>query len=395
MPEELAKSFKGFHSIRIATMDASDKAFVHVSKMGFKTIARRSMEGGKNRAVRSEVIVNGGVKLEFLSPMMPLTDNCEDFNLRESELKELTRLSRFLEKHGEGVIDVAFDVSECEPLYNWAVTHGAKSISPPTVYEDQYGKVIIAAVSTYGDISHTFIQSGKYYGPYLPGYDIVVSERNPANEQFGRVHFVSVDHCVGNQNWGQMAGVCDYYRKVFGFHKFISDDDYNVVTDYSALETTVMASDNDVIKMPITMPAKGKKMSQVEEYIKYNNGPGVQHIALCTDNIFEAVAHMRERGVEFISVPQEYYIDLKRRIAEYKGPAMKEDLAEIERLNILVDFNKDGYLFQLFVKDHFASRPTLFYEIIQREGANGFGGGNFRSLFESIEREQAKRGNLN
>lgn len=287
-----------------------------------------------------------------------------------------------------------FEVTECKKIYEWAVSNGAISIMKPTYSKDSNGAVLMATIHTYGDVQHTFVQKCEYSGPYLPGYTLL-NNKIPLNlDKDHDVPFCEIDHCVGNQDWVQMDSVCNFYHKALGFHKYITDDDYNVVTEYSALETTVMASENDRIKMPITMPAVGKRMSQVEEYIRYNNGPGVQHIALRTDSIIKTVTEMRRRGVEFINVSPEYYVDLKQRLAAYKGTPMKESLEELERLSILVDFNNDGYLLQLFVKDHISARPTAFYEIIQREGARGFGGGNFRALFESIEREQEKRGNL-
>ncbi|KAK9451160.1 4-hydroxyphenylpyruvate dioxygenase/T-cell reactive protein [Limtongia smithiae] len=378
------------HHVMFATSNARNMALYHTTRMGFRTIALRELEAGANRGVHVQVVKNGDVIFAFMEPVAPLGQNLE---MTAAEHIELKRVTDHLQKHGDSIMDVAFKVTDCKRAWDCAVSNGAVSALEPTILADDNGKAMLATIKTFGDVTHTFIECDKYYGPFLPTYR-PVTKSDPFASMPKPITFEAIDHCVGNQDWNQMEGVCKFYRQVLGFHQFVSEDDYNVVTEYSALNTTVMASANDVIKIPITEPAKGKKTSQVEEYIKYNNGPGVQHIALRTPCIVDAITEMKQRGMEFIEVPKTYYADLRTRMETYTGQPIKESMEDIERLNILVDFDKDGYLLQLFVKEHVASRPTVFYEIIQREGSQGFGGGNFKALFESIEREQAKRGNL-
>jgi 4-hydroxyphenylpyruvate dioxygenase len=300
-----------------------------------------------------------------------------------------------LEQHGDAVKDVAFEVDDVDAVYSQAISCGATSVLPPTVTHDEDGIVLMASIRTYGDTINTFISKPGYRGSFLPGFK-AYSYNDPISQILPQCLLDVVDHCVGNQDWDGMEEACEFYEQKLGFHRFWSVDDKDICTEFSALKSIVMASENELVKMPINEPAlaakKGK--SQIEEYVEYNNGPGVQHIALRTDNILTTVSNMRARGVEFISVPSTYYTSMKARL---KSSALawnlKESFEEIQKLNILIDFDEGGYLLQLFTKP-LLDRPTVFIEIIQRENFNGFGAGNFKSLFEAIEREQAERGNL-
>lgn len=236
------------------------------------------------------------------------------------------------------------------------------------------------------------VQRGDYQGPFLPGFRATEDTEDPMNNMLNPVPMDVIDHCVGNQDWNEMDQACDYYEKTLGFHRFWSVDDKQVFTEFSALKSVVMASPDERIKMPINEPAKGLKKSQIEEFIDFYNGPGVQHIALRTNNIIGAVEEMRNRGVEFISVPESYYDRIKKRLS-MSSIILEEDFDTIRKLNLLIDFDEKGYLLQLFTKP-LLDRPTVFIEIIQRHNFDGFGAGNFKALFESIEREQMKRGTM-
>jgi len=263
------------------------------------------------------------------------------------------------------------------------------------VVKDEFGAVTMASVKTYGDTTHTFVEMHNYTGPFLPGYQSVV-DVDPLTKLLPECPLEVIDHCVGNQDWDDMEDACDFYERCLGFHRFWSVDDKDICTEFSALKSIVMSSPNDVVKMPINEPAEAAKKgkSQIEEYVEYNNGPGVQHIALKTHDILTTVRNMRSRGVEFIKVPETYYATMRERMkTDTLRWTLKEDFEEIQSLNILIDFDEGGYLLQLFTKP-LMDRPTVFIEIIQRENFAGFGAGNFKSLFEAIERDQAKRGNL-
>ncbi|KAK9488954.1 Glyoxalase/Bleomycin resistance protein/Dihydroxybiphenyl dioxygenase [Lipomyces starkeyi] len=391
MPEHLAEKILRFHSITFACANSKYMAEYHTSRMGFRPIARREMNKNANRGVRADVVKNGNCVLAFIAPIAPIDNKA--IVMSEADREEAERVVNHIARHGDSVMDVAFVCDDVTEVFAWAVNHGAHAILKPTMFEDNYGSAVIATVTAFGHVTHTFIKKDKYLGAYLPGY-VPVDYNDPINTVYDSVPLMEIDHVVGNQYSGQMENVCNFYRKAFGFHQFVSEDDYNVQTEFSALKSTVMANPNNCIKMPINEPAKGKRLSQIEEYLRYNNGPGVQHIALRTPDIIKCVEEMKRRGVEFIAVPREYYTDLRERLTRSDAPRIKEDLSKIEDLGILVDYDKDGYLLQLFVKEHVSNRPTSFYEIIQREGSEGFGGGNFKALFEAVEREQLKRGNL-
>jgi 4-hydroxyphenylpyruvate dioxygenase len=257
---------------------------------------------------------------------------------------------------------------------------------------DSNGSVRLATIRTYGDTTHTLIEKSTYKGIFLPTYAPVAMVSDPLSKFLPKIRLEAIDHCVGNQDWDEMENICDYYENVLGFHRFWSVDDKDICTEYSALKSIVMSSPNDVVKMPINEPAKGKKQSQIEEYVDFYGGPGVQHIALRTDNIIDAITNLKARGVEFIKVPETYYESMRLRLKR-AGMTLNEDFETLKSLDILIDFDEGGYLLQLFTK-HLMDRPTVFVEIIQRNNFDGFGAGNFKSLFEAIEREQDLRGNL-
>ncbi|TPX51546.1 hypothetical protein CcCBS67573_g10018, partial [Chytriomyces confervae] len=270
-----------------------------------------------------------------------------------------------------------------------AVERGAKNIRSPVELKDEHGTVVVATVSTYGDVEHTFVQRTGYTGAFLPGF--IASPEDPLTKFLPATDLLRIDHCVGNQPDNEMVPACNLYETAFDFHRFWSVDDKQIHTEYSALRSIVMADYDEVVKMPINEPAMGKKKSQIQEYVEYNAGAGVQHIALRTNDIIKSVSNLRARGVEFLSIPKSYYENLAIRLQTSKCNVV-EPMAVLEQLSILVDFDEEGYLLQIFTKP-VEDRPTLFIEIIQRANNEGFGAGNFKALFESIELEQAKRGN--
>jgi 4-hydroxyphenylpyruvate dioxygenase len=286
-------------------------------------------------------------------------------------------------KHGDGVRDMAFWVDDARDAHKKAIERGAVSVQEPTVLKDEHGEVVIAGMRTYGDTIHSIVERRNYTGLFLPGFQPVSSPFAPTG-----VGLKYVDHCVGNVELGKMNAWVDFYSKVLGFFNLLSFDDKTISTEYSALMSKVMSNGNGRIKFPINEPAKGKKKSQIEEYLDFYRGPGVQHIAVATDDIIATVRELKSRGVEFLSIPRTYYETVLDRVGK-----IDEDIAPLAELGILVDRDDEGYLLQIFTKP-VQDRPTLFYEIIQRKGAKSFGAGNFKALFESIEREQALRGNL-
>jgi 4-hydroxyphenylpyruvate dioxygenase len=285
--------------------------------------------------------------------------------------------------HGDGVKVVGLKVRDTEIAWNNALERGAQGITPPTEIKDDYGTVRYSTISTYGDVVHKFIEREGYDGVYLPGYKPYKSEIMTPQKGV-----VRIDHIVGNVNWNQMDPTVQFYHEVFGFAKFIEFSENDIATQYSTLRSKVVRNYNDRVKMPINEPAKGVKTSQIEEYVNYYHAAGVQHVALSTNDIVATVSSMKEKGVDFITVPQTYYDNLTDRVGE-----IKEDIKTLAKYGILVDRDEHGYLLQLFTKP-IQDRPTFFYEVIQRRGCRGFGKGNFQALFESIEREQAERGNL-
>ena len=303
-------------------------------------------------------------------------------------LKSDSAIGEHVKKHGDGVKVIALWVDDATKSWQETTSRGAKSFMEPTVEKDEHGEVVRSGIYTYGETVHMFVERKNYTGTFLPGYKVWESDYNPSP-----VGLKFIDHMVGNVGWGEMNTWVKWYEDVMGFVNFLSFDDKTIHTEYSALMSKVMSNGNGRIKFPINEPAKGNKRSQIEEYIDFYEGAGVQHLALATDDIIKTVAELKARGVEFLPPPpQAYYDEIPARLGVHRD-MMKEDIKELQRLSILVDADEEGYLLQIFtipVED----RPTLFYEVIQRMGAKGFGAGNFKALFESIEREQEKRGTL-
>lgn len=297
-------------------------------------------------------------------------------------------IGEHVKKHGDGVKVVALWVEDARKAYEETTSRGAKSYMEPTVESDEHGEVVRAGIYTYGETVHMFVERKNYKGTFLPGYEEWKSDYNPAP-----TGLKFIDHMVGNVGWGEMNTWVKWYEDVMGFVNFLSFDDKQIHTEYSALMSKVMSNGNGRIKFPINEPAKAAKRSQIEEYLDFYEGSGVQHIAVATDDILTTVADLRSRGIEFLSTPpKEYYEDIPKRLGKHMD-IVKEDLNEVAKLGILVDSDEEGYLLQIFTKP-VEDRPTLFFEIIQRMGARGFGAGNFKALFESIEREQQARGTL-
>ncbi|KAL4739447.1 Glyoxalase/Bleomycin resistance protein/Dihydroxybiphenyl dioxygenase [Aspergillus similis] len=381
-------SYRGYDHVHWYVGNAKQAASYYITRMGFKRIAYRGLETN-SRAICSHVIRNGDITFVLTSPLRSL-DQISRFAIEEQDL--LREIHHHLEQHGDAVKDVAFEVDSVEAVFNAAVANGAKVVKGLRTVEDENGKVTMATIQTYGQTTHTLIERGAYKGTFLPGYRVETSLEDPISALLPDVLLNRIDHCVGNQDWNEMDKICEYYEKALGFHRFWSVDDKQICTEFSALKSIVMSSPNDIVKMPINEPAKGKKQSQIEEYVDFYNGAGVQHIALLTDDIIRDITNLKARGVEFIKVPDTYYEDIKIRLKK-AGLTLHEDFETIRALDILIDFDENGYLLQLFTK-HLMDRPTVFIEIIQRHNFSGFGAGNFKSLFEAIEREQALRGNL-
>jgi len=297
-------------------------------------------------------------------------------------------IGEHVKKHGDGVKVVALWVEDARSAYEETIKRGARSFQEPIVEKDAHGETVRAGIYTYGETVHMFVERKNYNGIFLPGFQAWESDYNPAP-----VGLKFIDHMVGNVGWGEMNTWVKWYEDVMGFVNFLSFDDKQIHTEYSALMSKVMSNGNGRIKFPINEPAEGKKRSQIEEYLDFYEGPGVQHIAVATDDIISTVSQLKARGIEFLPPPpQAYYDEIPGRLGVHME-MMKEDIKELQKLSILVDADEEGYLLQIFTKP-VEDRPTLFFEIIQRMGAKGFGAGNFKALFESIEREQAKRGTL-
>jgi 4-hydroxyphenylpyruvate dioxygenase len=364
-------NLKRIHHVEFWVGNAKQAAYYYHKAFGFDYYAYRGLETG-NRELTSYVMRQNDIYLVFTTPMHPDHE-----------------INAHLVKHGDGVRDICFEVDDVDASWGEAVKRGARAYEEPYWSEDEHGRVRRASIHTYGDTLHGFVgkrdagpqEAGAYSGVFLPGY----TEKHIAGQGCG---LIRIDHMVGNVELGKMQYWADFYSNVMGFHRYITFDDKDISTEYSALMSIVMSSGNYVIKFPINEPAAGKKKSQIEEYLDFYHGPGVQHIALLTKDILETVSQLRANGVEFLRVPETYYEDVPERVGEIHEPMEK-----VKELNLLVDRDDDGYLLQLFSKP-VEDRPTLFYEIIQRRGAKGFGKGNFKALFESIEREQAARGNL-
>lgn len=358
-----------FDHIHIYCESAKQSAFFLQLGFGFQPLAYRGPETGYREGV-SYVLTQGNVYVVLSSP-----------------LKMTSPISSYVQVHGFSAADVAFRVPDCEAFYYTALERGAQAASPPAVWEDAQGSLKHAAIRTYGDTVHSIVERNGFRGTFWPGY-IPFSEIFPGALMTKEAGVKRIDHVVGNVQLGKMDEWVAFYEKVLGFSqlKHFTDDD--ISTEYSALMSKVMNGGGGKIKLPINEPAEGKRKSQIQEYLESNNGPGVQHIAFQVADIIETVSTLRERGVRFLTVPKTYYDEVPGRV----GP-IKEDLKRLIELGVLIDRDEDGYLLQIFTKP-LQDRPTLFFEIIQREGSQGFGAGNFKALFEAIERDQKQRGNL-
>ncbi|GIH77267.1 4-hydroxyphenylpyruvate dioxygenase [Planobispora longispora] len=361
----------GMDAVVFAVGNAKQAAHYYSTAFGMRLVAYKGPENGSRDEV-AYVLTSGSARFELRGSLRPGTD-----------------LARHVAEHSDGVIDLAIEVPDVEAAYAHALAQGAKGLAEPYTLEDDHGKVVIAAIATYGKTRHTLVDRSNYSGPYLPGYVAAEPMVAPPDVKNNRV-FQAVDHCVGNVELGKMDEWVEFYKRVMGFTnmaEFIGDD---IATEYSALMSKVVADGTRKVKFPLNEPAIAKKKSQIDEYLDFYGGPGVQHIALATNDILAAVDHMRAAGVQFLDTPDSYYDDpeLRARIGEVRAP-----IEELKKRKILVDRDEDGYLLQIFTKP-VQDRPTVFFELIERHGSLGFGKGNFKALFEAIEREQELRGNL-
>jgi len=345
--------------------NAKQAAHFYKSAFGFQSLAYAGPETGVMDRV-SYVIRQNKVTFMLTTPLR--TNNS---------------IADHIYKHGDGVKVLALMVEDAADAWHQTTTRGGKSYLEPTTLSDEEGKVVMSGIHTYGDTVHLFIERKDYKGLFMPGFR--KWEGGCKTEPVGLKY---VDHCVGNVGWNQMNPWVKFYQDVMGFKNILSFDDKDISTEYSALMSKVMSNGNGYVKFPINEPAEGKKKSQVEEYLEFYNGDGVQHIAIATDNIIETVSELNRRGVEFLKVPNSYYDEVLDRVGK-----IDEDIAPLRELGILVDRDNEGYLLQIFSKP-LEDRPTLFFEFIQRKGAKSFGKGNFKALFEALEREQELRGNL-
>ena len=346
--------------------NARQAAHYYRTAFGFQFAAYRGPETG-TRDSASYVLVQDKIRLVMTTPLRP-----------DHPIAEHVR------KHGDGVRDIALWVDNAESAWRETTKRGARSVREPESIRDRNGEARLASIAAYGDTIHTFVERRNYRGVFLPGFE-PAPEEDPIARPVGLKY---VDHMVGNVGWGEMNRWVDFYRDVMGFKMFQHFDDKDISTDYSALMSKVMSNGNERVKFPINEPAVGKKKSQIEEYLEFYGGPGVQHIAMATDNIIETVGGMRRQGVDFLRVPSAYYEELQGRVGKIDEP-----VEALQELGILVDRDDEGYMLQIFTRP-VEDRPTLFYEVIQRKGSRSFGKGNFKALFEAIEREQARRGNL-
>ncbi|KAI9148544.1 hypothetical protein H9P43_010142 [Blastocladiella emersonii ATCC 22665] len=375
-PKPEVGKYYGFDHLTLWVGNAKQAASFYCTRMGFKPVAYRGLETG-NRDVVSHVVRQDKITLVLQSPLNPNGSKA---------------MNDHLALHGDGVKDVAFEVDDVRAIFKAAVARGARVIREPHEESDEHGSVVLATIGTYGDTEHTFVERKNFRGTFLPNYAAHPAAADPLVALLPPTNLVKVDHIVGNQPDLEMNAAAAYYEKVLQFHRFWSVDDSQIHTEYSSLRSVVVADYDEVIKMPINEPAKGLRRSQIQEYVDYYGGAGVQHVALVTNDIIASVRALRNRGTEFLTIPPAYYENLKLRLATSRTK-VTEDLAVLKELHILVDYDEDGYLLQIFSKP-VEDRPTLFYEIIQRKNHQGFGAGNFKSLFEALEQEQARRGNL-
>ncbi|MCC3778988.1 4-hydroxyphenylpyruvate dioxygenase [Streptomyces sp. UNOB3_S3] len=360
---------KGMDAVVFAVGNAKQAAHYYSTAFGMKRVAYSGPENG-SRETASYVLESGSARFVFTTV-----------------IKATTEHGRFLAdhvaEHGDGVVDLAIEVPDARAAYAYAIEHGATGLTEPYELKDEHGTVVLAAIATYGKTRHTLVDRSAYTGPYLPGYVAAAPIVEP-----GARRFQAIDHCVGNVELGKMDEWVSFYNNVMGFtnmKEFVGDD---IATEYSALMSKVVADGTRKVKFPLNEPAIAKKKSQIDEYLEFYNGPGVQHIALATNDIVATVRAMREAGVQFLDTPDSYYDTLGEWVGETRVP-----IDTLRELKILADRDEDGYLLQIFTKP-VQDRPTVFFEMIERHGSMGFGKGNFKALFEAIEREQEKRGNL-
>jgi 4-hydroxyphenylpyruvate dioxygenase len=356
----------GWDHIELWVGNAKQAAYFYEHAFGFTRTAYAGPETGvRDRA--SYVLEQGDVRLVLTSA-----------------LREDHDVARHVLRHGDGVKDIALAVPDATEAYRQAVQRGARGVIEPHWLEDEFGRIELSAIATYGDTVHGFVNRADYAGPYLPGYRSAAEN----GKHDAGIGLKSIDHCVGNVELGRMEHWVEFYERAFGMTEMIHFSDEDISTEYSALMSKVMSDGQGKIKFPINEPAEGKRKSQIEEYLEYYGGPGVQHIALASDDIVATVEALKQRGVGFLETPDAYYDDVGERVGE-----IAESYDDLRRHKILADRDDDGYLLQIFTKTA-QDRPTLFFEVIERHGARGFGDGNFKALFEAIEREQALRGNL-
>ena len=366
VPENDRMPIHGIDHVELYVGNAAQAAYFFQHAFGFTETAYSGLETGRRDRV-SHVLEQGRIRL-VLTGTLKGGDEIADHHAR----------------HGDGVHKIALSVPDAAAAYEHAVAHGARGVKTPLWEEDDQGRVQLSAVATYGDTLHLFVQREDYRGAFLPGFE----KRFDAPSDPQAMMLMAIDHIVGNVELGHMEEWVGYYERVFGMTEMLHFSDEAISTEYSALMSKVVTSGDGRIKFPINEPAEGKRKSQIEEYIEYYNGAGAQHIAVATRDIVGCVSALRERGVEFLTIPESYYEEVPGRIGE-----IDEDIEDLKRLGILVDRDDEGYLLQIFTKPT-GDRPTVFFEIIERHGARGFGEGNFKALFEAIEREQERRGNL-
>ncbi|HEV3376214.1 MAG TPA: 4-hydroxyphenylpyruvate dioxygenase [Thermoleophilaceae bacterium] len=366
VPEHDVMPVHGIDHVEMYVGNAAQAAYFFTRAYGFTETAYAGLETGRRDRV-SHVLEQGRIRLVLTGT-----------------LKGGDEIAGHHARHGDGVHKIALSVPDAATAYEHAVSHGARGVHTPHWVEDEHGRVQLSSVETYGDTLHLFVQRDGYKGAFLPGYE----RRAEAPRDPDDMMLMGIDHIVGNVELGHMEEWVGYYERVFGMTEMIHFSDEAISTEYSALMSKVVTDGSGKIKFPINEPATGKRKSQIEEYIEYYNGAGAQHIAMATRDIVRCVSELRERGVEFLNIPDEYYDDVPERVGE-----IDEQIDDLRRLGILVDRDDEGYLLQIFTKP-IGDRPTVFFEIIERHGARGFGEGNFKALFQAIEREQDRRGNL-
>lgn len=360
---------KAIDYIEIVCGNARQATGYYSNLFGFKPVAYRGPETGYFDAA-SYLLTEGKVRIVLTTP-----------------IRFTSPLNQSLLVHGDTVVDIAFSVENTKAFFNEAVKRGAMPASSPQVWRDSTGEISKASIKAYGDVVHSIVQRGSYKGEFFPGFE-PYQKFFAIPESQSDIGFKAIDHVVGNVELGQMERWVEFYERILGFRQLIHFSDKDISTEYSALMSKVVTNGNGKIKLPLNEPAEGKRRSQIEEYLDYHNGPGVHHLALITGDIISTVKELRRRGVSFLKVPKTYYEALPSRVGK-----INEDLNMLAELGILVDRDDDGYLLQIFTKP-VQDRPTMFFEVIQRHGSQGFGVGNFKALFEAIEREQELRGNL-